>query len=483
MRPLPTLVFSTAALFSSACMEYDLSSPKEPSSGGDMEEEEVPDDPPLEEACADDPSPQLLGFSPNDGQILDIDASVNLEAWVADAPASPADLTLEWFDGDGSPISSSHPDDDGYASVLWADPRPDGVQRLGLKVTDVCGNVAEQEISICQQASYHQEELALDSWHLEGDASMLDDGTLQLTGLNMWEIGSAFMVAQEVNAGEVDIRFEFLTEGGTGADGISLTALDLDRMTSFLGGSGCGLGYGGDIDCTDGPALPGWSIELDTWYNGELPDPTTDDHIAFSFDGQVAHPEFWAAVPDLEESGWHTVEVRVRAPQVTVSIDGRVYVDTEIDGNFDFPAVIGFTGSTGGQTNLHWIRSLAVTELACPDDSFDDDASSDDSSSDDSSSDDDWVPEDDEDTDADAVETVLVVSSDWGTGWCADVTVTNIGTGAALWTSRVPVDGTIDTIWSAEVVTDGAEWVFNGEPWNRSLEPGEHTSFGFCAER
>ena len=78
---------------------------------------------------------------------------------------------------------------------------------------------------------------------------------------------------------------------------------------------------------------------------------------------------------------------------------------------------------------------------------------------------------------------MVVVSSYWGTGWCADVTVTNIGTGAALWTSRIPVDGTIDTIWSAEVVTDGSEWVFNGEPWNRSLEPGEYTSFGFCAER
>ena len=480
MRPLPTLVFSTAALFSSGCMEYDLKSPAGLSAGAEPEEEpaDVPVDVTVDDACAGDPPPQLLGFSPNDGQILDIAAAVTLEAWVDDEPASPADLTLEWFDGDGSPISSSQPDEDGYASVLWSDPRPDGVQQLGLKVTDLCGNVVEQEIGICQQASYHQEELALDSWHLEGDAELLDDGTLQLTGLDMWEIGSAFMVAQEVNAGEVDIRFEFLTEGGTGADGISLTALDLDRMTSFLGGSGCGLGYGGGIDCTDGPALPGWSIELDTWYNGELPDPTTDDHIAFTFDGQVAHPEVWEPVPDLEESGWHTVEVSVRAPRVTVSLDGRVYMDAEIDGEFDFPAVIGFTGSTGGQTNLHWIRSLSVTELACPDDSFEDDPTDGDGSSDD-----DWVPEDDEDNDADVVETTLVVSSDWGTGWCADATVTNIGPGAALWTSRVPVDGTIDTIWSAEVVTDGSDWVFNGEPWNRSLEPGESTSFGFCAER
>ena len=76
-----------------------------------------------------------------------------------------------------------------------------------------------------------------------------------------------------------------------------------------------------------------------------------------------------------------------------------------------------------------------------------------------------------------------VVSSDWGAGWCADVTVTNIGEGAALWTSRIPVDGTINTIWSAEFVVDGADWEFWGEPWNRALEPGEETEFGFCATR
>ncbi len=480
MRSPSLLALCAASLSSTACMDYEMHAPKEPI---------VEDSEPLEATtptgssgvtppCFHDPTPRILGASPTDGQILSTDASVALEAWVDDGPDTPTDLTIEWFDGAGNPISVLQPDEDGYASAVWTDPRPDGPQQLDLKVTDTCGNVVEQEIPVCQQASYHQDELELDSWHLEGDAELLSDGTLQLTELDTWQIGSAFMVAQEVSGGEVDIRFDFLTEGGTGADGISLTALDVDRMTGFLGGSGCGLGYGGGTACTEGPALPGWSIELDTWYNGELPDPTTDDHIAFTFDGDVASPEAWAPVPDLEESGWHTVEVSVRAPRVTVHIDGTVYMDAEVDGHFDFPAVIGFTGSTGGQTNLHWIRSLEVTELACPDDSVDDGPSEPDASGDD-----DWVPEDDEDTDADLVEATVVESADWGAGWCADVTVTNIGEGAALWTTRVPVDGTIDTIWSAEVTVDGADWEFQGEPWNRALEPGESTEFGFCANR
>ena len=49
------------------------------------------------------------------------------------------------------------------------------------------------------------------------------------------------------NNSKVKIRLSekvYDTDGGTGADGISLTALDQSRMTGFLGGAGCGLGYG-----------------------------------------------------------------------------------------------------------------------------------------------------------------------------------------------------------------------------------------------
>ena len=54
---------------------------------------------------------------------------------------------------------------------------------------------------------------------------------------------------------------------------MGLTALDIDRMTTYLGGTGCGIGYGGDATCTSGPALPGWSIEVDTYYNGGQDQP------------------------------------------------------------------------------------------------------------------------------------------------------------------------------------------------------------------
>ena len=61
-------------------------------------------------------------------------------------------------------------------------------------------------------------------------------------------------------------------------------------MTSFFGDSGGGIGYLG---------LPGWSIEIDNYYNGH--DPTPEDHLTFSFDGNIYSPEAWVVLPDLED--------------------------------------------------------------------------------------------------------------------------------------------------------------------------------------
>ena len=102
----------------------------------------------------------------------------------------------------------------------------------------------------------------------------------------------------------------FFVSGGSGADGFSLTALDVDRMSGFVGSTGGGIGYGG---------LPGWSIEVDTYYNGH--DPTSADHIAFSIDGDVSNPVIWAPLPEMEDGQWHNMKVTVAAPHILAEID------------------------------------------------------------------------------------------------------------------------------------------------------------------
>ena len=50
--------------------------------------------------------------------------------------------------------------------------------------------------------------------------------------------GTAFQTSATVPAGSVSIEFLFYIGDGSGADGISLTALDVNRMSGFLGSSG-----------------------------------------------------------------------------------------------------------------------------------------------------------------------------------------------------------------------------------------------------
>ena len=103
---------------------------------------------------------------------------------------------------------------------------------------------------------------------------------------------------------------------------------------------------------------------MDTYYN-EGQDPTPDDHLMFTFDGDVDDPATWVALPEMEDTGWHEMVVDVSAPHVTVQIDGVTYLDTDLSGNFSFPAYVGFTAGTGGLTNRHLIDSLQVTEYIC----------------------------------------------------------------------------------------------------------------------
>jgi len=340
-----------------SCSEYDLQTdPQVPNT----EDQDAA-------SCLEDAPPTIHDFAPEAASVLPTNQSVLLEAWVMDDETPREALEVTWSTESG-PLPTSVANVNGYAQTQWANPRPIGDQLLNLTVVDSCGNTSSQDIAVCQQGGFDNTDIAFESWHLEGSAWLEDDGTVELTGIQKWQVGSAFMTELPVRGDNLSIVFEFYTAGGNGADGLSLTVLDTDRMTTFLGGSGCGLGYGGDTTC-DGlpvdPALPGWSLELDTWANVDI-DPTNADHVAFTFDGQVASPEVWTDLPELEETGWHRVEVDIVAPRVTVVVNGQTYIDADIDGYFDFPGYIGFTGSTGGETNYHRVRLISVTQNICP---------------------------------------------------------------------------------------------------------------------
>ena len=89
-------------------------------------------------------------------------------------------------------------------------------------------------------------------------------------------------------------------------------------------------------------------------------EPTADDHLAFTFNGDVDGYVAWAALPEMEDTGWHDMSVVVAAPRSPSASTGP-YIDTTVN---DGDAYVGFTAAPAAD-NTHLIDSLSVTETVC----------------------------------------------------------------------------------------------------------------------
>ncbi len=77
----------------------------------------------------------------------------------------------------------------------------------------------------------------------------------------------------------------------------------------------------------------------------------------------------------------------------------------------------------------------------------------------------------------------LTVRSDWGSGYCADVQVSNPQPGPLLWQVSLMVGGFITTLCDAVYTRQDRQAIVTGAAWNSVLAPGQSTAFGFCATR
>ncbi|MFB6317398.1 DUF4347 domain-containing protein [Saccharicrinis sp. FJH54] len=149
----------------------------------------------------------------------------------------------------------------------------------------------------------------------------------------------------------------FLGNNENGADGIAFV---IQKLSSNAGSTGGGLGYGG-ID-------PSLAVEFDTYNNGSA-DPMSNDHIAIVKNGQAgiasAHNEYASAYDagQLEDGAWHdfVVEWNASARAFKVTFENSVLFDVTIDlvnsiFSGDTYAYWGFTGATGGSTNLQQVE-------------------------------------------------------------------------------------------------------------------------------
>jgi hypothetical protein len=310
-------------------------------------------------SATQDAPPNVEIESPSSSEVLSPGGTTAFRAVVRDDVDMPEDLILEWRTDVEGLISSTPADADGVSTFEWdASEWASGDHRITVFATDSCDQRSEDVVEFCQNEGYTEESLALSSWNFEGDARWdAFNDWVELTQPLDFQAGTAFQTTAAVSSHDISIEFSFYVSGGNGADGISVTALDVGSMVSFVGDVGGGLGYAG---------LPGWSVEFDTYYNAhDHVDPTPEDHISIHIDGDAEAERLWVNVPDLEDGLWHEALVEVVGSHMRVVLDGVTYVDHDIDGLYAFDAYVGFTGATGELTNYHLIDALEVEGFVC----------------------------------------------------------------------------------------------------------------------
>ena len=77
----------------------------------------------------------------------------------------------------------------------------------------------------------------------------------------------------------------------------------------------------------------------------------------------------------------------------------------------------------------------------------------------------------------------FTVNSDWGTGYCAEIVLTNNGTTAVNgWTLTFTTADNITSLWNGDYTADGNEITVTDGGWNGTIPPGGTATFGYCAD-
>ena len=204
---------------------------------------------------------------------------------------------------------------------------------------------------------------------LNGNALQVNDSCYQLTLAENNQVGSIWN-PDKINLNEsfdVVMSVNLGTKDDFGADGI---VFGFQPVSTSIGTAGGGIGFANIV--------PSLGIEIDTWQNTTLSDPTFD-HIAIIKDGNLNHStaetlagpiQASATKPNIEDGNWY--DLRVSWDAATMQLE--VYFDCELRLTYtsdivnlifggDPEVFWGFTSATGGANNLHQICFTYTTFL------------------------------------------------------------------------------------------------------------------------
>lgn len=312
-------------------------------------------------AQADLPPMISLGDIEDDADI----GGGEVRAWIVEALDDETDpLTVTWTSSVDGLLDTTTTDGDGRARTVWSasDATP-GSHRVTVTATDACGQTDSVQFSVCQDNGYAASTFDAADWVFAGSAQWdTVNGWLELTSTNANEAGGAFFLAQTFDARDIDVSMKVYLSGGTGGSGLAITALTAEGAETFVGSSGQGLGYEG---------MSGWTVELDTEYNRGI-DPTSQDHVALHFNGDIDSASSYRGVADLEDGRWHDLRIRVEERTFKVTLDGEDRLEKEVRGR-GHPVYIGLTAATGTSTNRHLVDDFRIAGSVCGDDDREDD--------------------------------------------------------------------------------------------------------------
>ncbi len=196
-------------------------------------------------------------------------------------------------------------------------------------------------------------------WQLNGSSTLVSSSSppnLQLTAATANEAGSAFWPTAVPGVG-ISAAFDASIGSGTGADGLTFTLADASATTpTALGSPGGGEGYAG---------IKGIAVSLDTYKNSVNP---SNNFVGIatgqgSSAGTLQYVTTNSSIPSLRNTVHHFV-VTTFSTGLTVTMDGSqvlTYATT-----LPTSVLVGFTGGTGGSTDVHAVQNVSITAGAPP---------------------------------------------------------------------------------------------------------------------
>ena len=172
----------------------------------------------------------------------------------------------------------------------------------------------------------------------------------------MWQGGSVWQSTKIDLRNSFDFSFNIYA-GCIDADGADGLVFMLQPLSTSLGASGGGIGFGG--------VAPSVGIVLDTWQNATDNDPAFD-HISIQANGIISHGNDLAGpVPasasgdNIEDCKWHVLRIKWDAGTHALStyFDDILRLSTQVDlvstvFKSDPMVYWGFSAATGGKFNV-----------------------------------------------------------------------------------------------------------------------------------